>query len=48
VLAFKNPDGTHVTIMYNSSNSPQATTLAAGTATLQFSVPANGFATVKN
>jgi glucosylceramidase len=47
-LAFKNPDGSHVTIMYNSGSSAVATTLSAGSGKFQFSVPANGFATVVN
>jgi glucosylceramidase len=46
-LAFKNPDGSIVTIMYNMGSSPAMTTLAVGGTMLQFSVPANGFATVK-
>ena len=45
-LAFKNPDGSIVTIMYNSGSSAKTTILAVGGAKLQFSVPANGFATV--
>jgi glucosylceramidase len=44
-LAFKNPDGSIVTVLYNSG-SATTTTLAVGGAKLQFSVPANGFATV--
>jgi glucosylceramidase len=44
-LAFRNPDGSIVTIMYNSGGSRQ-TTLAVGAATLQFSIPGNGWATV--
>jgi glucosylceramidase len=46
VLAFKNADGSIVTVMYNSGTAAQATRLAVGTAKLQFTVPANGFATV--
>jgi glucosylceramidase len=45
-LAFKNPDGGFVTIVYNSGGSPQAQTLTAGTRTVSFSVPAHGWATV--
>ena len=48
VLAFKNPDNTHVVIMYNSSGSAVSTTLSVGGKMLQFSVPANGFATAVN
>ncbi len=47
-LAFKNPDGTHVTIMYNSGSSAVSTVLSAGSGKYSFSVPANGFATVRN
>jgi glucosylceramidase len=47
-LAFKNPDGTHVTAMFNSGTSAAATTLSVGGKTYQFSVPANGFATLFN
>ena len=45
-LAFKNPDGSIVTVMYNSGGSSAQTVLSTGSAKLQFSVPANGFATV--
>ena len=45
-LAFKNPDGGFVTIIYNSGGSAQQQTLTAGARTVSFSVPANGFATV--
>jgi glucosylceramidase len=44
-LAFQNPDGSIVTIMYNSGGSTQ-TTLAVGGATLQFTIPGRGWATV--
>jgi len=46
-VAFKNPDGSIVTTIYNSGSSAKTTTLAVGGAKLQFSIPANGFATVK-
>jgi glucosylceramidase len=46
-LAFKNPDGTHVAIMYNSASSAVTTTFSLGGAKLRFSVPANGWATIK-
>jgi glucosylceramidase len=46
VLAFKNADGSHVTVIYNSGSSTQATTLGVGSAKYQFTVPATGFATV--
>jgi glucosylceramidase len=47
-LAFKNPDGTTVTILYNSGGSAAQTVLAVGSTKLQFSVPGGGFATVVN
>ncbi|XYH95464.1 glycoside hydrolase family 30 beta sandwich domain-containing protein [Sorangium sp. So ce1128] len=45
-LAFKNPDGTIVTILYNSGNSAKTTLLGVAGEKLQFSVPAHGWATV--
>ena len=45
-LAFVNPDGSIVTVMYNSGGSARQTTLGVGTATVQFSIPARGWATV--
>lgn len=45
-LAFKNPDGGLVVIMYNSGGQPAATTLDVGGSTVQFQVPAQGWATV--
>ncbi|MGK3998563.1 glycoside hydrolase family 30 protein [Sorangium sp. So ce1024] len=45
-LAFKNPDGTIVTVLYNSGNSEKTTTLAVAGKKLQFNVPAHGWATV--
>ncbi len=44
-LAFRNPDGSIVTVLYNSGGAAQ-TTLAVGGATLQFTIPGNGWATV--
>jgi glucosylceramidase len=44
-LAFKNPDGKIVAIMYNSG-SARTTTVSIGGAKLQFSMPASSFATV--
>jgi glucosylceramidase len=44
-IAFKNPDGSIVTIMYNSG-SATTYTLAVGGKKLQFAMPANGWATV--
>ncbi len=45
-LAFKNPDGTLVAIVHNTATSAKTMTVKIGGKTLQFSVPANGFATV--
>jgi glucosylceramidase len=47
-LAFKNPDGSIVTVMYNSGSSAAMTTLSVGGKSVQFSIPANGWATYKN
>ena len=47
-LAFKNPDGSLVTIMYNSGTAAKTAILSVGGTKLQFSVPANGWATVKH
>jgi glucosylceramidase len=46
-LAFKNPDGSIVVAMYNSGTAARTTTVAIGSARLQFSLPASGFATIK-
>jgi glucosylceramidase len=46
VLAFKNTDGSIVTVFYNSATSTQATSLAVGGTKFQFMIPAQGFATV--
>jgi glucosylceramidase len=45
-LAFKNPDGTLVAIVHNTGTSSKAMIVAIGGKKLQFTVPANGFATV--
>jgi len=45
-LAFKNPDGTLVAVIHNTATSAKTTTVKIGGKTLQFNVPANGFATV--
>ncbi|WP_044986602.1 glycoside hydrolase family 30 protein [Sorangium cellulosum] len=45
-LAFKNPDGSIVTILYNSGNAAKMTVLDVAGKKLQFSVPAHGWATV--
>jgi len=46
-LAFKNPDGTHVVVMYNSGAAKSTYTVSVGGKRLQFSMPADGFATIK-
>jgi glucosylceramidase len=45
-LAFKNPDGSIVTVMHNAGAEAAATTLAVGGTSLSFSIPAQGWATV--
>jgi glucosylceramidase len=45
VLAFKNPDGTIVVVIYNSGAAKMMTVALAGTR-VQFAMPANGWATV--
>jgi glucosylceramidase len=44
-LAFKNPDGSIATILYNSGAATTVTVAVAGK-TLEFAMPANGWATV--
>ena len=44
-VAFKNPDGSMVTVMYNSGSSKTMTLASAGKK-LQFTMPGNGWATV--
>ena len=46
-LAFKNPDGSIVAVMYNAGTAAKTTTFSIGGARLQLSVPASGFATIK-
>ena len=46
-LAFKNPDGSIVAVMYNSGTAARTVTLSIGGSRFQFSVPASGFATVR-
>jgi glucosylceramidase len=46
-LAFKNPDGTLVTEVYNPAGSPESTTIAVGGASYRFEVPAHGWATLR-
>lgn len=45
-LAFQNPDGSIVTVLFNSGQQVSNTTLAVAGTTLQFSIPARGWATV--
>jgi glucosylceramidase len=47
-LAFKNPDGDIVTILFNSGQSAAQTTLSVGGKMLQFSIPGRGWATVNH
>jgi glucosylceramidase len=44
-LAFKNPDGAIVVVMYNSGAAKMAT-VSLGGSKFQFDMPANGWATV--
>jgi len=46
-LAFKNPDGSIVTEIYNGTGSSKKTTLAVGSALYQFEVPSHGWATLR-
>jgi len=45
-LAFKNPDGTIVAVLYNSGDA-KTTIVAMAGKKLKFEMPANGWATVK-
>lgn len=45
-LAFKNPDGSIVTVMFNEGQQAAATTLSIDGTMVQFSIPARGWATV--
>lgn len=45
-LAFRNPDSSVVTVLYNQGNQASPTTLAVGGTTLEFTIPARGWATV--
>lgn len=46
-VAFKNPDGSVVAVMYNSGGAKTNFTVKIGTKYLQFSMPSAGWATVK-
>jgi glucosylceramidase len=45
-MAFKNPDGSVVTVMYNSGGARQGAIVSVGDKLLQFDMPGNGWATV--
>ena len=45
-LAFKNPDGSIVAVVHNSGGQVRNTTLSAGGKTVQFEIPASGWASV--
>jgi glucosylceramidase len=45
-LAFKNPDGSYVVVVYNEGAAKAGMIVAIGAAKLQFDMPANGWATV--
>ena len=45
-MAFKNPDGSLVAVMYNSGGA-STTTIAIGGKRLQFAMPGSGWATLK-
>jgi glucosylceramidase len=47
-VAFKNPDGHFVAVMYNSGSANASYAVSIGGKTVQFSMPANGWATVVN
>jgi glucosylceramidase len=46
-VAFKNPDGSITTEVYNKGDASQTMTVAVGTAFYQFDVPAHGWATLR-
>ncbi|MFL5304799.1 MAG: glycoside hydrolase family 30 protein [Polyangia bacterium] len=46
-LAFKNPDGSVITQVYNKGTTAKTTTVAVGSASYKFDVPAHGWATLK-
>jgi glucosylceramidase len=47
-VAFKNPDGSIVAVMYNSGGAKSTYTVSMGGKKLQLSMPGSGWATVKN
>jgi glucosylceramidase len=44
-LAWKNPDGSIITVLHNSGGQASQTTLAVGGTTIQFDIPGQGWAT---
>jgi glucosylceramidase len=46
-VAFKNPDGSLVAIMYNSGSANSSYVVSIGGKKLQFAMPGSGWATVK-
>ncbi len=46
-LAFKNPDGSIITEVYNSGSASKTTTVAIGSVSYRFDVPAHGWATLR-
>lgn len=45
-VAFENPDGSVVTILYNEEQNPAPTTLSIDGTLVEFTIPAGGWATV--
>ena len=46
-VAFKNPDGSIITEVYNKGASAKTTTVGVGSALYRFDVPAHGWATLR-
>jgi glucosylceramidase len=46
-LAFKNPDGSIITEVYNSGSAAKTTTVGIGSVSYRFDVPAHGWATLR-
>jgi glucosylceramidase len=46
-VAFRNPDGSIITEVYNGGDSAQETTVGVGGALYQFDIPAHGWATLR-
>ena len=47
-LAWKNPDGDIVVVLYNNQNTPASTNVAVGGTTYEVTVPAQGWATINH